>query len=170
MSLDNNMNEIKFKTKITKKELYEFIMNNNYKSLRGIISILFSLIALIGTLFYWGNLETLQKIIMIFFAGMFTIITPIEYYIRACRQVKKNFIEEITYIFNTNGITINIKEESSVLLWEEVMKVISTKNLVIIYFTPIRAFILPKKDIGENFERLKEMMETNTDCYKFVMK
>ncbi|MBQ3544978.1 MAG: YcxB family protein [Lachnospiraceae bacterium] len=170
MSLDNNINEIKFKTKITKKELYEFIMNNNYKSLRGVISVLFSLIALVGMIYYWQSLEIYQKMIMIFFSCMFTIITPIEYYIRASRQVKKNFKEAITYIFNASGITINIKEESSTLPWEEVMKVISTKNLVIIYFTPIRAFILPKKDIGEDFEDLRELMETSTDCYKFVMK
>ena len=74
---------------------------------------------------------------MIFFACMFTIITPVEYYIRASRQVKKSFKEEITYKFNPNGITINIKEESSTIPWEEVMKVTSTRNLVIIYFTPI---------------------------------
>ena len=170
MSFDNNKNKIEFRTKITKKELYEFIMNNNYKSLRGIISVLFSVIALFGTIFYWGNLGISQKIIMIFFACMFTIITPIEYYIRACRQVKKNFTEEISYMFYSNGITISIKEDSSTLPWEEVMKVISTKNLVIIYFTPIIAFILPKKDIGDNYESLREMMENNTDCYKFVMK
>ena len=141
MSLDNNINEIKFKTKITKKELYEFIMNNNYKSLRGVISVLFSLIALVGMIYYWQSLEIYQKMIMIFFSCMFTIITPIEYYIRASRQVKKNFKEAITYIFNASGITINIKEESSTLPWEEVMKVISTKNLVIIYFTYKRRII-----------------------------
>lgn len=170
MSQDNNVNEINFKTKITKKELYEFIMNNNYKSLRGIISVLFSLVALVGIIYYWKDIEIYQKIIMIFLASMFTIITPIEYYIRAGRQVKKNFKEEIRYIFNNKGITINIKEESSTLQWEEVMKVTSTKNLVIIYFTPIRAFILPKNDIGEDFERLRGLMEDNTNCYKFVMK
>lgn len=170
MSLDNSINEIKIKTKITKKELYEFIMNNNYKSLRGVISVLFSLIAIVGMVYYWKDLEIYQKMVMFFLASMFTVIAPVEYYIRASRQVKKSFKEDIAYIFNSNGINISIKEESSVLPWEEVMKVTSTKNLVIIYFTPIRAFILPKKDIGENFESLRELMEDNTNCYKFVMK
>ena len=170
MSSENKIDKISFKTKITKKELYEFIMGNNYKSFRGVVSVLFSLIALAGTIYYWTNVGVFQKVIMIFLSSMFTIITPIEYYIRAGRQVKKNFKDEITYIFDVSGITIEIKEESSKLPWIEVMKVVSTRNLVIIYFTPIRAFILPKKDIGSNFEKLKELMEENTDCYKFKMK
>jgi thymidine phosphorylase len=92
------------------------------------------------------------------------MVGSIAVYLGAGRMKKEGEINR------TAGITINIKEESSTLPWEEVMKVTSTKNLVIIYFTPIRAFILPKKDIGGLFENLREMIENNTDCYKFVMK
>lgn len=170
MSSDNEIKEIKLTTKITKKELYEFIMISNYKSLRGVLSILFSIVALMGTIYFWNSMSVFYRLIMIFLAMMFTVITPIEYYIRAGRQVKKNFKYPISYSFNEEGITISINEQSSLLLWEEVMKVISSKRLVMIYSSPIRAFIIPKKDIDDNFEKLRDMMEKNTDCYKFAMR
>ena len=160
---------IQVNTKINQKELYEFIMHHNYASVRGVISVLFSLICLIGTIFYWEQFSMVQKILMAFMSMMFTVVTPVEYYIRAARQIKKNFKEEIHYTFDGNGIIIRIKDQSSSLPWNEVMKVISTGKLVIIYFTPIRALIIPKREIGEQFETLKALMEEHTDCYRFKM-
>lgn len=168
MAENKTSKAIEIKTKITKRELYEFIMNNNYASVRGVVSVLFSIVSAVGTVIYWSEFSNLQKVLMLFMSLMFTVITPLEYYIRAGRQVKKNFKDEMEYLFDEAGITIKIRDESSSLPWNEVMKVISTKNLVVVYFTPIRAFIIPKKDITE-FDELKEIMEQNTSCYKFKM-
>ena len=90
--------------------------------------------------------------------------------VRAKKQASKNFSKTYIYTFNDSGITIACGEEKSSLPWNQVMKVISTKNLVVIYFTQIRAFILPKRIIGERFNELKKNMEENTSCYKFSMK
>ena len=152
------VNEIKIKTKIDQKELYEFIMHHNYVSVRGVISVLFSICCLAGTVFYWEQFSMVQKVLMLLMASMFTVITPVEYYIRAARQIKKNFQQEIEYGFDGQGITIKIEEQSSSVPWEEVMKVISTRRLVVIYLSPVRAFILTKKAIGEDFDRLKALM------------
>lgn len=165
----STVNQIQVKTKINQKELYEFIMHHNYVSMRGVISVLFSVLCLGGTIFYWEQFSIIQKVLMLFMSLMFTVITPIEYYIRAARQIKKNFKEEIEYDFDEKGITIKISEQSSAVAWDEVIKVISTRHLVVIYLSPVRAFILTKKEIGENFDTLKALMEEKTDCYRFKM-
>ena len=166
---EDNDNKIQVKMKITRSELYEFIMYHNYVSVRGVISVLFSLISTAGTIVYWTQFSPLQKVLMLFMSLMFIVITPIEYYVRAGRQAKKSFQNEITYIFDKSGITIQIEKESSHMQWEDVMKVISTKNLVLIYFSPVRAFIIAKKDISDEFENIKTMMSENTNCYQFKM-
>lgn len=166
----NNKNTINIKVKISVRNLYEFMMNNNYASVRGVISVLFSLICGVGTAIYWNQFSIIQKVLMLFMALLFIVIAPIEYYVRAGRQVKKNFTDEMEYIFDEACITIKKGEESSALKWNEVLKVINTKNLIVIYFTPVRAFIIPKRCIGNKFDELKELMEKSTDCYKFKMK
>ena len=83
--------------------------------------------------------------------------------------MKKNFTVPLSYVFDENGIEIRRNDEMAHNDWQEVMKVISTKKLVIIYLSPIRAFILPKKDIGDSYQSLKSLMEENTSCYKFKM-
>ena len=164
-----DQNTINLKVKIDTNNLYEFIMNNNYVSVRGVLSVLFSLASGVGTVVFWNEFSCIQKALMIFMSLLFIVITPLEYYFRAKRQVKKNFSEEFEYIFDESCITIKKGEESSSLKWSEVMKVINTKNLVAIYFTPIRAFIIPKRCIGEQFDELKGLIEKNTSCYKFKM-
>jgi hypothetical protein len=168
--VDNKIKRnINVKVKIDTKDLYEFLMHNNYVSFRGVISILFSVMAIIGTILYWKDFSNFYKVFMIVLSMLFTVIVPVEYYIRARRQAKKGFTEEFNYDFDEVGITITRGEESSSLKWSEVMKVVSTKNLVIVYFTPVRAFILPKRSLGNNFEDLKIIMEAKTSCYKFKM-
>lgn len=165
----NDERAINIKVKISIGNLYEFMMNNNYVSVRGVVSVLFSLVSAAGTVIFWNEFVGIQKALMLFMALLFTVIAPIEYYVRAMKQVKKNFKDEMEYIFDNSGITIRKGEESSSLRWNEVLKIINTKNLVVVYFTPIRAFIIPKSCIGDNFDELKTIMEKNTNCYKFKM-
>ncbi|MDY6328213.1 MAG: YcxB family protein [Lachnospiraceae bacterium] len=165
----NDERAINIKVKISVGNLYEFMMNNNYVSVRGVVSVLFSLVSAVGTVIFWNEFAGIQKALMLFMALLFTVIAPIEYYVRAMKQVKKNFKDEMEYIFDDSGITIRKDEESSSLKWNEVLKVINTKNLVVVYFTPIRAFIIPKSCIGDNFDELKALMEKSTNCYKFKM-
>lgn len=163
------MDKITFKVKISVNNLFEFMMNSNYASFRGFVSVAFSIVCLVGTIHFWNDLSVVQRVLMIFMAMMFTVIAPIEYYIRARRQAKRGFMDEFEYSFDKQGMTIRKGEEESELPWETVMKVINTKHLVAIYFSPIRAIIIPKKCIGEKFDELKELIENNTSCYKFKM-
>ena len=166
---EEEMEKYEFKIKTNANDLFEFMMVHNYKCLRGVLSVAFSLAALIGMIAFWGQTSSVQKICLGIFALMFTVITPIEYKIRAKRQEKKTFETEYTYIFDESGIVVKANELSNELSWDEVYKVISTKNLVVIYFSPVRAFILPKKTIGNNFAEFKKLMEKKTNCYRFKM-
>ncbi len=157
-----------FKVKTDSKELFEFMMYHNYVSLRGILSVTFSVVAFIGIIIF-RDITIAQRLFLMLFALMFTVISPFEYYIRSRRQAKKSFENELQYTFDDEGITVQINDLSSVLPWEDVIKVVSTKHLVLIYSTPVRAYILPKKDIGRKFAQLKAYMEKKTDCYKFKM-
>ena len=102
----NDERTINIKVKISIGNLYEFMMNNNYVSVRGVVSVLFSLVAAAGTVIFWNEFVGIQKALMLFMALLFTVIAPIEYYVRAMKQVKKNFNDEMEYIFDNSGITI----------------------------------------------------------------
>ena len=107
--------------------------------------------------------------LVVLFALMFTVIEPIGCYIKVKKQIKKSFQYPISYNFSSQGIEINVNDEKALCHWHEVMKVESTSNLINIYTSPVRAFIIPKKDVGDNMEILKEMIEKNAECRKVVL-
>lgn len=157
-------------TKINVKELYEFTLNHNYKSLHGIISLMFSIASAAGAVVFWDRFNTMNKVLIILFALMFTVFEPIGCYIKVRKQIKKSFMESIRYTFDKKGITISQGDGRAFCEWHEIMKVASTKNLVNIYTTPVRAFIIPKKDIGKELGELKDIIEENAQCLKVAVK
>ena len=108
------MNKIEIKTEIGISE-----MNNNYKTIRGVIAVLFSLASAAGLVFYWNQFSGWQKALMLFFALMFTVIEPVEYYFRSKRQVKKNFTVPLSYGFDENGIEIRQNDEKAHNDWQD---------------------------------------------------
>lgn len=163
------MRTMEIKADIGTKELFEFTMYSNYKCIRGVVSTLFSVAAGIGAIIYWQQFSNGQRALMILFTLMFTVIVPLEYYIRSVRQVKKKFQKPYIYTFETDGIMIRLEEEEAKCQWQDIMKVVATKNLVVIYLSPVRAFILPKTNIGSQYDTLKSLLKEKTSCYKFKM-
>lgn len=162
--------ELVIDTKIEVKELYEFTLNHNYKSLHGIISLLFSLASAVGAVVYWDRFNTMNKVLIILFALMFTVFEPIGCYIKVRKQIKKSFTEPIKYAFSSKGITISQGNNKAVCEWYEIMKVVSTKNLINVYTSPVRAFIIPKKDIKEKLGELETIIRENAQCIKISVR
>ncbi len=156
-------------TKINASELYEFTIKHNYRTIAGILGVIFSLGSAVGGFIFWEKLTVPNRVLVILFALMFTVIEPIGCYIKVRKQIKKNFKYPISYNFSNDGIEISINEQKAVCNWYEVMKIESTANIITIYTSPIRAFIIPKKDVGENMEELKELIERNAECRKVVL-
>lgn len=152
------------------KELYEFTLKHNYRTFHGIIGVLFSIASAIGGFLYWDKLTMTNRVLIVIFALTFTVFEPVGCYIKVRKQVKKNFSTPLIYMFDAKGITITQGGQNAQCFWYEVMKVTSTKNLINIYTTPVRAFILPKKDIGENFNKLKELIDYNAQCRRVDIK
>ena len=151
-------------TNINVKELYEFTIKHNYRTLHGIIGLLFSIASAVGAVFFWDKLTMTNKVLIVIFALTFTVFEPLGCYIKVRRQIKKSFAQPLVYNFDDKGITITQGEQNAQCYWYEIMKVTSTKNLVNIYTSPVRAFILPKKDIGEKFGQLRDIINKNAEC------
>lgn len=156
-------------TNINVKQLYEFTIKHNYKSLAGMISLTFSICSAIGGFIYWDKFNTMNKVVIILFALMFTVLEPIGCYIKVRKQIKNNFKYPIRYVFGKEGIEIIIEDKKGLCYWYEIMKIESTHNLINIYTSPVRAFIIPKSDVGEDITKLRELIETYAECRKVAL-
>lgn len=169
---ENKDNDLYIETQIDNKSMYEFMLNHTYKSLMGFVGVLFSLLAIVALFVYWKDYDITRKLIFIFLALLFTVINPISLYFKSKKQVKMNdsFQHPLCYTFNNKGVDVKQGEQSLHINWEDIIKIVSTKNLVIIYLSPINAFIFPKKQIGDSFSDFKKIILDYIKCRKVSIK
>ena len=142
-----------FSVNITEKDLFAFLMSNTYKKFTGVMWIVFSIVCVGIAIYTWGDVKIWNSIILIFAASFYTIINPILLYSKAKRQIKNNdyFNNELMYKTDSKGITVSQGAESTTIKWDEMWKAVKYGQIAVVYVTTIRAFILPIRCIGEQY-------------------
>lgn len=169
---ENNEKNLYIETKIDNKNMYEFMINHTYKSIMGIVGVIISLLAVVALIVYGKNYDLTKKLLFVFIALLFTVINPISLYFKSKKQVKMNdsFQHPLCYTFTNNGIDVKQGEQSLHINWDDIIKIVSTKNLVIIYLSAINAFIFPKSQIGDDFDEFKKIIKENMQGRKVSIK
>lgn len=166
--------EVKVEVKLTKKEMFNFLLRHNYTAFGGICGIVLSIGALVMLFLNLGNekMSVSYKVALIAVALLFTVVQPIMLYFKAATQIKNSdaINKPMVYEFNKTGVTITQGEDSVTNKYEDITKVISTKVSVIIYVSKYRAFIIPKASIGEDFETLKDLLVANVKARTVTVK
>lgn len=155
--------ELEIESKITADELYHFLLRHAYSSVWGFTGILISICALLafGQLCFAGG-DIFSKVCLLATALLFLVIQPLRLYLQAKRLMESDpgYRMPIQYSFNHAGITLKQEENEAFYTWSQVEKVISTKKIVEIYVSKKKVFKLSKRDIGEHYDALKEILRS----------
>ncbi|MSS63802.1 YcxB family protein [Velocimicrobium porci] len=158
-------NEIKLSIMINPKDMFRFLMRHFYTHFSGIFGVILSLGALVVFFLNIGKGEPTFMIALFIMASLFTVLQPIQFWVKANQRVKLNpmFKEPLLYTMNSEGITVEQKEDNVLLPWKDVRSIIESKNAIFVYSSSVNAFILPKKQLGQDVQNVKEIMKANTD-------
>ncbi|MFI3172354.1 MAG: YcxB family protein [Eubacteriales bacterium] len=154
---------IKVSVQMTVKEMYSFLLQHTYSSIGGIGGTVFGFVCLV----YGGNgamISVNQSSLAILAIGVvFVFGQPIILWNRARQQVKRTpmFRKPIHYELSEEGIRVTQDDQESNVPWDTIVKVTATNSCIIIYFTRMRAFILPKSDLGDQYTETVKMLFTH---------
>lgn len=160
---------IKIEVKMTVGILYNYVLQHTYTSLSGILGVVFGIVCLVYGGQGLADTEMSQMTIALLVLGiLFVFGNPILLWNKSRIQMKKtpSFQKPLYYELSEEGITVSQEGESSTLTWDKVMKVTATSMSVIIYFSRMRAFILPKEAMGENYANAVELLYTHIPVNK----
>lgn len=150
-----------YQTKVS--DMYRFLMYYSYHGFRGIVNLVISIGAII--LLFNGADEgyAFNKALLILIAALFTVINPIQLYLKAAKQVKLTpmFQHPLEYKVNAEGIFVRLKEEEMALAWADIYKVVETRKDFYYYTSFNRAHILPKEGYIEQCNLMRELIRTN---------
>lgn len=168
------MEKIEINIDLKTKDMYEFQMRHSYLTRTGILSVLVSLVALVYLIFTFKSNNYSTNLLLVMAAMLFTVIYPIQMLSKSFKLVKLSPVlsKTLKYTFTTEGILVSQDNDDALLPWEDIVKVIETKNLILVYSSPKNGYILPKAQYTEECENVKNMIkkQINHDICKLELK
>lgn len=155
--------KVEFNVKITRKEMYSFLLNNTYRKPMGIILFIFGIGCFVVAGLTCKQMGLQSTLLLILLGSIYTIIQPVMLWKSAGRQIKKNpvYRNELTYKFDDEGITVSQGESVTSKKWEECYKAADYGKIVVIYIVVNNGIILPKAAIGEQYDDFKELVKAH---------
>lgn len=148
--------EYSFDVKMKPRYMIHFLLRHSYLTAGGITGLIISLASLAYLMVGWGSLDNRERLIIGFLASMFTVINPLMLYNRGKKQVVNNecYQEAITYRISEEGITTIQGDNSAVTPWSNVKKSVTLTEQLIVYTSPIHAFLFPYESMGQEKESI----------------
>ena len=155
--------KVEFNVRITRKEMYLFLLNNTYRKPMGIIMFIFGIGCFVVAGLTCRQMGLQSTLLLILLGSIYTIIQPIMLWKNAGRQVKKNpvYQNELRYEFDDTGITVSQGENVTSKKWEECYKAVDYGKIVVIYIVVNNGIILPKTAIGEQYDNFKQLVKAH---------
>lgn len=163
---------IEFDIKLASKDMYRFNMYQVYSGFHGWFSILFSIVLFVVAGRTYGEVETSYTVMYVLFGIIFLFYMPVTLWIRskhslAASEVLRNTLH---YIIEENGFTVSQGEESATLSWEQIYKMVATKNNVLVYSNRTNAYVIPREQLGEKYQALADLANKKLPKYRVKMK
>lgn len=148
--------EYSFDVKMKSKYMVRFLLRHSYLRASGIIGLVVSLAALVYLIVSWGDLGNQERVIVGILAAMFTVINPLMLCNRGKKQVEKNecYQQPVTYQLSEEGITTIQGENRAVTPWSNVKKMVALRDQLIVYTSPVHAFLFPYEGMGQEKENI----------------
>lgn len=155
--------KVNMKIELKVSDMYEFLLRHAYTSVAGLVGVFISLLALV--LFFVGldKSDTTQNVLLLVIASLFTIVNPIQLRFKAKQQVMLNpmFKIPLEYEFSDTKIVVKQNDQQAELDWNDTYRVVETKKLIIIYFSKVTGYILPKEQMKNDKSVLFDLIKSH---------
>lgn len=153
---------VEFDVTITPKDMFSYNVYHNYRNFSGILGLILGGICLVLCVAGILSAANISYILIMGVFGCFlTIFTPVQIYLRSVRQVRltPSFRKPLHYVVDEKEIKVSQDGAEAVVALCDVWKAVDTGKAIVVYVTRIRAYIFPKKDLGELETNLVEILK-----------
>lgn len=163
-----------FDVQLQPKDLYRFNMFQTYTGMSGIISIALGILAFVmaGISAVKPDTQTGYLFMYIVMGIVFWFYVPISLWFRAKSTLKSNQVlaGKLHYEVTEEFIKVTQGKEHGELPWDMVYKIVSTKNMVLIYSSRVNAYIIPMTQIGDQYAAFCEVAEAKLEKFRLKLK
>jgi hypothetical protein len=163
---------VSFDVKLQPQDLYRFNIYQTYRGMQGWISIILGILSFAMAVTRWNREELIYIIMYIVVGFIFWFYIPLTLWFRSKVTLRTNAVlaGNLHYEVSEDCIRVTQGEEAGELPWDAIYKMISNKHQILIYTTRINAYIIPREQIGEQYDALVELANKKLESYRLRMK
>lgn len=163
---------IEFDVTLESKDMYRFNMYQMYTGFHGIFSIVIGLALFAAAIGTYGKVTVSYTALYVIFGILFLIYMPVTLWMRSKHSLASSAVLKNTlhYALDEEGVHVSQGEESALLPWNQIYKMISTKSNVLIYSSRTVAYVIPRAQLGDKYEEVAALAKNKLEKYRVKMK
>lgn len=163
---------IELDVQMTFEDMYRFNLYHIYHTSQGVLSIVLAVMIVLISVLSWGDVNVLYNVLYLVGAVLLALYVPFNLRGKVKKQAKTNeaYQRPIHYRFDAEGITTSFGEQQVTMPWKQLYKIVSTKKMVLLYGSRIRANVIPREQLGELYPKLYDLAKAQMETYRFKMK
>jgi hypothetical protein len=164
--------KVSFDVKLQSMDVYRFNIYQTYRGVQGWISIILGILSFVMAKTVWGEAEPPYVVMYVVVGLVFWFYLPITLWLRVKVTMRTNtaLSETLHYEVSESGFHVMQGEEEGSMPWEAVYKAVSTKRQILIYSTRINAYIIPREQIGDQYDAFVELAGKMLEPYRMRLK
>jgi hypothetical protein len=164
--------KIEFDIQLRPDDMFKFNMYQMYTGVHGWLSIALAVVAFAMTVRTYGSVEILYTVLYFIFGIVFLFYVPVSLKLRSRQSIASSEVlsKPLHYLADEKGFTVSQGEESAQLPWKQIYKMVATKSNVLVYSNRTNAYVIPRAQLGDNYETLAKLANSNLEKFRVKMK
>ena len=139
--------EYSFRYSVRPANLWVLSMMNIYRSMMGVVNIVFTLSMVLLALRFWAEAGPAARILIAAGGALFPLLQPLMIFLRS-RKIVGGMPAGMLISFSAKGMTVTAGEEKSHVDYWDLKSVIRISGMLIIYTRSRQGFILNRQALG----------------------
>ena len=159
--------------KLDAKDLFRFNMQQAYRGMQGILSIILPILVFAYAVTSFGEVSIGSTLVYVGLGIVFLVYVPVSLWLRVNKIVKdeNNALSKVLhYEFEEEVIHVSVGEESVEFKWENIFQMKTSGPLLLVYTNRINAYVLPLEQVGDRYEELSKLAYEKLEKYRIKMK
>ena len=149
--------EYRFKCDVRAKDLWVMAMRRTYKSLVGLVNIIFTVAMILLAIKFWESASDFIKILLVLGCILFPVLQPLAIYGNSVRQLE-DMPGDMELVFNDTGVRVLVGEKSELLRWNRIKNAIKRSGMIVIMSDDSHGYMLTDRVLGGQKEEFYEYL------------
>ena len=149
--------EYKYICDVKASDLWKMAMQRTYKSIIGLVNVIFTAAMIILTVRFWGTSSDLIRGLLIFGCVLFPVIQPLATYSMSVKQLE-DMPRDMELTVNDSGVHVRTGGASEDIKWNRIKNAIKRNNMIVIMSDDRHGYMLTNRTLGDQKEEFYDYL------------